>query len=138
MVKTFESILFSFDFLGIVPQLKILNSSIYKSMFSSLFSLIIIIFSVAFGIYSFIEFITQNPMIDYHKNNDFITNKTIKISDSFIMFKINALNNYNKINISFESHFISNDNRSISLIVEKCEYGKNVDLKHKELFENYL
>jgi len=138
MVKTFESILFSFDFLGIVPQLKILNSSIYKSMFSSLFSLIIIIFSVAFGIYSFIEFINQNPMIDYHKNNDFITNKTIKISDSFIMFKINALNNYNKINISFESHFISNDNRSISFIVEKCEYGKNVDLKHKELFENYL
>ena len=39
---------------------------------------------------------------------------------------------------NIQSHFISNDNRSISLIVEKCEYGKNVDLKHKELFENYL
>ena len=134
-----KSILFSFDFLGITPQLEILNNSIYKSIFSSLFSIIIIIFSVAFGIYSFYEFINQNPMIDYHKNNDFITNKIINISDSFIMFKINTINNINRIsNISFETHFISGDSDAIPLLVEQCEYGKNIDLKHKELFENFF
>ena len=134
-----KSILFSFDFLGITPQLEILNNSVYKSIFSSYFSIIIIIFSVAFGIYSFIEFINQNPIIDYHKNNDFITNKIIKISDSFIMFKVNNINNINGIsNISFETHFISENSDSIPLLVEPCEYGKNIDLKHKELFEDFF
>ena len=134
-----KSILFSFDFLGITPQMEILNNSIYKSIFSSLFSIIIIIFSVAFGIYSFLEFINQNPMIDYHKNNDFITNKIINISDSFIMFKVNTINNINGIsNISFETHFISGNSDPIPLLVEPCEYGKNIDLKHMELFENFF
>jgi len=135
----FRSILFSFDFLGISPQLEILNNKIYRSIFSSLLSLITIIFSVAFVIYSFIEFINQNPMIDYHKNNDFVTNKTIKINESFIMFKINATNKNNGIsNISFETHFISNYTDSLPLIVEPCEYGKNIDLKHMKLFEKFL
>ena len=78
-------------------------------------------------------------MIDYHKNNDFVTNKTIKINESFIMFKINATNKNNGIsNISFETHFISNYTDSLPLIVEPCEYGKNIDLKHMELFEKFL
>jgi len=75
-----KSILFSFNFFGIAPNLEILNNKIYKSIFSSLLSLITIIFSVSFTIYSFIEFINQKPMVDYHKNNDFLTNKTIKIN----------------------------------------------------------
>ena len=138
MVKI-KSILFSFDFLGIAPQMKILNNKIYKSIFSSLHSIIIIFVSVAFGIYSFIEFINQNPMIDYHKNNDFLTNKIIKISDSFIMFKVSDIyNNDGLSNLSFESHFILDDIDFIPLIVESCEYGKNFNLKHKELFDNFL
>ena len=92
MVKTFKPILFKIDFIGIIPQLKIFNNNIYKSMLSSIFSIIVIIFSVAFAIYSFIEFINQNPMIDYYKSNDFITNKIIEISDSFIMLQIIAFN----------------------------------------------
>ena len=137
---TFKSLLFKLDFLGIIPQLKIFNNKIYKSMFSSIFSIIIIIFSVAFGIYSFLEFINQNPMIDYYKTNDFATNKTIEISDSFIMFRINALdcNNEIRTNLSFKSFYYSSENNySISLIVEPCLYGKNIDLKYQELFENF-
>jgi len=140
MVITFKSIIFNIDFLGIIPQLKIFNSNIYKSIFSSIFSIIVIIFSVGFGIYSFIEFINQNPMIDYYKTNDFITNKTIKISDSFIMFQIMALDlDYEyRANLSYESFYYSNDiDSSISLNVEPCQYGKNIDLKYQKLFENY-
>jgi len=137
---TFKSILFKLDFLGITPQLKILNNNIYKSMLSSISSLIIIIFSVIFGIYSFIEFMNQNPMIDYYKNNDFITNKTIKISDSFIMFQImtNNCNNMKESNIFFESYYSSNGiNEDTPLKVEPCEYGKNIELKHQELFKDF-
>ena len=140
MRATFKSVLFKLDFLGIIPQLKIFNNKIYKSMFSSIFSIIIIIFSVTFGIYSFLEFIKQNPMIDYYKTNDFTTNKTIEISDSFIMFRINGLDCGNEIrtNLSFYSFYYSSENNfSISLIVEPCLYGKNIDLKYQELFENF-
>ena len=64
----------------------------YTSILSSIFSIIAIIFSITFGIYSFIEFINQNPMIDYYITNDFITKRTIEISDSFIMLQIIAFN----------------------------------------------
>ena len=91
MAKTFKSILFKLDFIGIIPQLKIFNNNIYKSMFSSLFSIIIIFFFFSFGIYSFIELNYQRPMIDYYKANDFITKKIIDLKDSFIMLQIIAL-----------------------------------------------
>ena len=132
MAKTFKSILFKIDFIGIIPQLKIFDNNIYKSMFSSIFSIIVIIFSVAFAIYSFLEFINQNPMIDYYKTNDFITNKTIEISDSFIMFQIEALDNNNEVitNLSFESDYSNDIDLQILLIVEPCQFGKNIDLSY--------
>ena len=140
MYRQVKSILFTLDFLGIIPQLKILNYNIYKSLFSSILSLLIIIFSVAFGIYSFIQFINQKPMIDYYKNNDFNTNKAIAISDSFIMFKIVSVD-YDDItikNISLESFYFSIEtNEFINLKVETCEYRKNINLKHQELFKNF-
>ena len=140
MAKIFKSILFKLDFIGIIPQMKIFNNNIYKSMLSSIFSIIVIIFSMSFGIYSFIEFFNQNPMVDYYKTNDFITNKTIEISKSFIMFKALALDcDYeNKTNLLFDSlYFFSENDWSMSLIVEPCQYGKNIDLKYKKLFEDY-
>ena len=140
MAKTFKSILFKLDFIGIIPQLKILNNNIYKSMFSSIFSIIIIFFSVSFGIYSFIEFINQSPNIDYYKANDFITNKIIEINDSFIMFQITALKCDMGIsqNLSLSSFYFSSDiDFPISLIIEPCQVGKNIDLKYQELFEHF-
>jgi len=111
----------------------------YTSILSSIFSIIAIIFSITFGIYSFIEFINQNPMIDYYKSNDFITNKIIEISDSFIMFQIEALDYNNKTitNISFESEYSNDLDLKIPLFVEPCQYGKNIDLKYQKLFEDY-
>ena len=120
MAKIVKSILFKLDFIGIIPQMKIFNNNIYKSLLSSIFSLIVIIFSIAFGIYSFIEFFNQNPMIDYYKTNDFITNKTIEISKSFIMFKALALDcDYENItNLTFDSiYFFSKNDWSMSLII---------------------
>ena len=79
-------------------------------------------------------------MIDYYKTNDFITNKTIEISKSFIMFKALALDcDYENItNLTFDSiYFFSKNDWSMSLIVEPCQYGKNIDLKYKKLFEDY-
>jgi hypothetical protein len=79
-------------------------------------------------------------MIDYYKSNDFNSNKAIAISDSFIIFKIIS-KDYDNIeikDISLESFYFSMEtNEFINLKVEPCEYGKNIDLKHQELFKNF-
>jgi len=140
MAKTYKSILFKLDFIGIIPQLKIFNNNIYKSIFSSIFSVLVICFSIVFGIYSFIEFINQSPMIDYYKANDFATNKIIETNNSFIMLQIRAINCDSEIrkNVSFESFYFSSDvNFSIPLSIEPCQFGKNIDLKYQELFKNF-
>ena len=83
---------------------KFYNNTIYKSILSSILSILIIVLSVIFGIYSLINYINQKPMIDYYKNNDFNTNKTIAISDSFIMFQIVSIgyDNLTIKNMSYE------------------------------------
>ena len=81
-----KSLLFKCDFIGLTPQLRILDGVRYKSIFSSLLSIIIIFFSVIFVSISFIDFIHQKPNVEYYKNNDDKTNKTFLISDSLLMF----------------------------------------------------
>ena len=134
-------ILFSFDFIGIIPQLRILNYNSYKSIFSSLLSIIIILLSFIFTLYSFIEYINQDPIIDYYKSNDNTTNRTILISDTFLMFKIEYVycGDIDFPNITYEIAFEDyiNSGKITYLTVEPCELGKNINLKFKNLIKNF-
>ena len=56
-------------------------------MFSSILSIILILFFIAFIFYSFADYVNQNPIVEYYKNNDYSTNKTFIISNSFLMFQ---------------------------------------------------
>ena len=135
-----KSFLFSFDFIGIIPQLRILNYKSYKSIFSSLISIIIILISIFFAIYSLIEYIYQDPIIDYYKSNDYTTNKTILISDTFLMFKIDYIYCGDiDPNITYEITYENTRNiyDFIELKVEPCELGKNINLKYKNLVEYF-
>ena len=82
-----KPLLLKCDFIGFIPQFRIFNESRYKSIFSSLLSIILIIFSLGFFLYSFNEYLEQNPKVEYYKNNDEQTNKTFNLSDSIFMFK---------------------------------------------------
>ena len=86
MAFKFKSLLLKSDFIGFIPQLRIFEETRYKSAFSSILSIIIIIFSVAFVFYSFVDYLNQNPNVLYYKNNDLITNKTYTISNSLLLF----------------------------------------------------
>ena len=86
MAFKFKSLLLKSDFIGFIPQLRIFEETRYKSAFSSILSIIIIIFSVAFVFYSFVDYLNQNPNVLYYKNNDLITNKTYTISNSLLQF----------------------------------------------------
>ena len=81
-----KSLLLKCDFIGFIPQFRILDEFRYKSVFSSLLSILIILLAIIFVSISFIDFIHQKPNVEYYKNNDDKTNKTFLISDSLLMF----------------------------------------------------
>ena len=87
MRSNVKKFLLKFDFIGPIPEFRILDDTRYKSIFSSILSILLIIFSIVFVIYSFDEYLNQNPKVEYYKNNDYTTNKTFVISDSLLMFR---------------------------------------------------
>ena len=139
MVFKIKHLLLKCDFVGFIPHFRILNEFRYKSIFSSILSLLIVLFSIIFILYSFIDFIHQKPKVEYYKSNDYETNKTFLISDSLLMFQYTFKCNINRslepdINVIFRSpleleHYI--------LKYEHCELGKNINLKYKDLLKTF-
>ena len=137
MKLNLKSSLYTFDFIGIIPELHIFNYNRYKSIFSSINSIIIILASIIFAIYSLIDFINQEPLINYYRSNDFNTNRTIFLNDIFLMFKIDFLNdNNNNISDIILKIYYTDDKDFIKLFAEPCELGKNINLKYKNLIKN--
>jgi hypothetical protein len=134
-----KPILFKFDFIGCIPEFRILNERRYKSIFSGILSILLILFSIIFFCYSLIEFINQNPKVEYYKNNDHETNKTFEISDSLLMINYIFICSSNitiidpEITIALEE---GNHNLEY-LTLEPCQLGKNLNLKYKELIEKF-
>ena len=89
MLAKFNNILYSFDLIGPSPQLFIFNNNRYKTFFSFIISLIIIIFSVIYTIFSLIQYFKyESPMISYTKGNDKSTKREILLKDTFLMFQL--------------------------------------------------
>jgi len=97
-------------------------------------------FSVIFTIFSLVQYFKyQSPMISYTKGNDKSTNREILLKDTFLMFQLIDSTSVNRIDDSiayFESSYTTiYDNGKVEegpLKIEKCELGKNIDLKFKE------
>ena len=142
MSNKIKPLLFKFDFIGFIPQFRILEEARYKSLFSSFLSIAIIIFSIAFVFHSFVNYLNQNPQVQYYKNNDFSTNKTYTISNSLLMFQNNFRCYHNDID--------NNNNNNLTITIndpkylfrkeityEACELGKNLDIKYKDIVETF-
>ena len=141
MLKNCKSFLFTFDLIGVSPQLLIFNNKRYKSILSSIISIIIFLFSLAIIIFSLIQYLKyQNPIISYSKGNDEETERTMVLNNSFIMFELVDPTTLKSINPSI-AYFQANyktiyDNGKIeesTLKIEKCELGKNINLKYSEI-----
>ena len=135
-----KSLLLKTDFIGFIPQLRILEETRYKSLFSSILSIIIIIFSVAFVFYSFVDYLNQNPNVLYYKNNDLITNKTYTISNSLLMFQKSfsciSNNSLDEPNLTISARD-STQTFFQDIDYEPCELGKNLDMKYKDIVEEF-
>ena len=121
--------LYRFDFIGIVPQFRILKYDSYRSIFSLITSIIITIVFIAFSIYSIIDYLKFNdPSISYLNRYDNALNNTIFIKDILLMFRA-----YNIYDIDYNLSKYYND--TINLNYERCQIGKNINIKFKDELE---
>ena len=140
MLAKICDILYNFDLIGPSPQLFIFNNNRYKTFFSFIISLIIILLSVFFTIFSLVQYFKfESPIISYTKGNEKSTKREFLLKDTFLMFQLIDSTSVNHINESvayFESSYTTiYDNGKFEngpLKVEKCELGKNIDLKFKD------
>ena len=131
-----------FDLLGPTPSLKIFNEDKFKSFKSAIITIIGFALVISFLIYSIIEYLKfDNPTIVYWKDNTQSKNLTLNLSDILLMVQINHSHtlNLNDPNVQLEAQLIfqSSNTNNTNITLERCELGKNIDLKHKESIEKY-
>ena len=127
---------YSLDFSGIIPQFRILNDDSYKSIPSTIISIIIIISSISFSIYSIIDYMKfDNPSIFYLKRFDNISNKTLLLKDTLFMFRVQSLclDPFLALEPYYQAKYKSNE--TINLNIEECKIGKNINIKFKDILE---
>ena len=79
-----------------IKSIHLLKCPKEKSFISSLLSILIVLLSFTFGLYSIIDYIIYStPSISYLKKYDVSTNRTILLKDSLFMFKIHGYCNNN-------------------------------------------
>ena len=146
MINKFNYVIYNLDFIGPKPQLFIFNNKQYKTYFSSLISMIIILLSLAFILITLKEYLKFNsPIVVYSKASDDTINRTVFIKDTLFMFQLVDTTNADIINNSiayFESDYrIIYDNGTFvksSLELEKCEFEKNINLRYKNFLSQKL
>ena len=139
MQRKFKDYLYICDLLGNPPHLRIFNEDNYKSIFSSILSIALIVASIIFAILSLNDYLEyKNPVVVYSKDNDKETNRTILLNDTLIILALIESNTFTRVNKSiayFEAEMrITYNNKTtkiIPLTIENCEFGKNIDSKYK-------
>ena len=141
-----ESMLYKIDLVGVTPQLLIFKNKKYKSILSLAMSIAIIIVSIIFTTLTLFDYFRyQNPIVVYSKDNDQETNRKINLNDSFLLLQLVDASNWHQINSSITyyerkvEYKVMYDNGSYDydyLEIDKCEVGKNIDIKYKEYIDN--
>ena len=125
------------DFSGIIPQFRILNNNRYKSIPSTIISIIIIIFSITFSIYSIIEYMKyDSPSIFYLKKYDNISNKTLLLKDTLFMLRASAIctEPYSLLELEYKADYLPK-NKMTNLNIEECKIGKIINIKFKDTLD---
>ena len=143
MCNNFKTFLYQIDLLGITPQLKIFNNTSYKSILTAFLSIIILIISFAFSLYSLIDYCKfDNPIVVYYKINDEINNRTISLKDNLFIFGLidkSTLKIVNKSDGFYKAlHKVVYYNGTFKyteINLESCEFGKNINNKYKKFYD---
>ena len=141
-----KQILYLCDIIGLKPKIMIFNKEKYKSTFSAILSIIVLFFALSFTVYSLIVYFNYaNPSIVYSKDNDKSTCRSIILSDALLLFGLYENSNFQTLDENdafiegeYVIDFNNGSNYKENLIIEKCEYGKNIDKKHQEYLSEYI
>ena len=144
MINKFKTFLYIFDIIGIRPQLLVFKNKIYKTIFSSLISLLIILFSIVYALFSLIDYLKyERPIAVYSKNNDENTERIIYLKDTLLMFQIVEAITMNNIDSSiayYEANYTkayhNGTGESTLLNIEKCKLGRNIDSKYEHFIKD--
>ena len=144
MIDKCNSLLVTFDLIGTSPQLYMYSNKRYKSLFSSIISILIILFSIIFALFSIFDYLKyQSPIVAFSKDSDLNTKREIILKDILLMIQIVDSSTLNYVNGSvayLNARYIQiSDNGDISgipLEVEKCELGKNLNMKFKDIIND--
>ena len=144
MVNKIIDFLYNFDLLGPNPKLYIFNKERYQSIFSLVISLLIIILTISFILYSLIMYIENDrPTVVYSKSNDENEQRKIFLKDTLLMLQFTDSTSIEKLNesiISFEGEYISIfDNATskiIKLNVSNCKLGYNLNSKYEKFIND--
>ena len=138
MISKLKNLLLKIDLFGPTPSLMIFKDHNYKSLGGSMISIIGIILIIVYFIISLINYFKfENPAIIYLKANTQKNNITINLSDKLLMFQIFNIQHGIPHESSIQLFAYYNYTIKIKKIrLEKCELGKNIDIKHKESIEN--
>ena len=144
MIDKCNSLLITFDLIGTSPQLYMYSNKRYKSLFSSIISILISLFSIIFALFSIFDYLKyQSPIVSFSKDSDLNTKREIILEDILLMIQIVDSSTINYINNSvayLNALYIQiYDNGNISgipLEVERCELGKNLNMKFKDIIND--
>ena len=94
-----------------------------------------------FIIISLIEYFKyESPVVSFSKSSDYVTERSIFLKDTFLMFQLIDSTIWEKIDDSITffngDYRIINDNGSFyneNLYIEKCEFNKNINERYKKI-----
>ena len=146
MLQKARNFIYNFDIIGPSPKLYIFNKETYQTVFSLILSMLIIISSFIYILYSFVDYIQNNrPNVVYSKSNDNNEERKIYLKEILLMFQILDCNTMRKLNESivyFESiHATVYDNARVNYIplkVKTCKPGENLNIKYEKLLKNKI
>lgn len=147
LMKNKNNFFFNIDILSKPPQLRIFGNYNYKTTWSTIISLIVLIFSFGFTLFSSLKYFHfEKKYINYFKNS--IYNKTLSfnLNEILLMLKlgeafkddiINYDNMYLKAflyNFDFNSSY---EYKPVEIRLEECELYKNIDKKFADVVREY-
>ena len=142
-----RSCFFNLDILSNPPSLRIFGNYNYKTTWSTLISIIVMIFSFGFALYASLEFCHfEQPNIFYLKTNSYNKTLSLNLNEILLMFKIghayiDDINIYE--NISLRAEIFNFDINSSyeyepkKIKLEKCELNKNINNKYEDTIKEF-
>ena len=146
MFEKSKLFLYPFDLIGTTPRLFIFNNDRYKTILTSLLSIIIFLFALAFTLFSLVQYFNyDNPIVFYSKSSDDKSKREIFLKDTFLMFQLIETSSANIINDSiayFEGNYRNiYDDGNIedgTVFIEKCEFGININWEYFSIIKPKL